>query len=81
MIPQISGRSPFLNAADAQGRDNAEAREAMAEVNGIETTELVLVRRKAFPNAASQGRGILEMPIKDPKAIEELTALAKMAFS
>jgi len=70
----------FLNAADAQGRDNAEAREAMAEVNGIETTELVLVRRKAYPNAASQGRGILEMLTKDPKAIEELTALAKMAF-
>lgn len=70
----------FLNAADAQGRDNAEAQEAMAEVAGIETTSLVLVRRKAYPNAASQGRGIVEMPVKDPKAIEELTALAKIAF-
>jgi chromosome partitioning protein len=70
----------FLNGADAQGRDNVEAREAMSEVDGIETTELVLVRRKAYPNAASQGRGILEMQIRDPKAIEELTALAKMAF-
>ena len=70
----------FLNAADAQGRDNAEAREAMADVGGIETTGLVLVRRKAYPNAASLGRGIVEVPVKDPKAIEELTALAQMAF-
>jgi hypothetical protein len=38
------------------------------------------VRRKAYPNAAATGRGIAEMAIKDPKAIEELTALAKMAF-
>ncbi len=70
----------FLNAADAQGRDNAEAQEAMAEVDGIETASLVLVRRKAYPNAASQGRGIVEMPVKDPKAIEELTVLAQLAF-
>jgi chromosome partitioning protein len=70
----------FLNAADAQGRDNAEAREAMAEIAGIETADIMLVRRKAYPNAAAQGRGIVEMQIKDGKAIEELTALAKMAF-
>jgi chromosome partitioning protein len=70
----------FLNAADAQGRDNAEAREAMAEVSGIETLEIMLVRRKAYPNAASQGRGIVEAQPKDAKAVEELTALASMAF-
>jgi chromosome partitioning protein len=70
----------FLNGADAQGRDNAEALEAMADVPGIETSSLVLVRRKAFPNAASLGRGILEVQPKDSKAIEELTTLAQMAF-
>ncbi len=67
----------FLNGADAQGKDNSEALEAMREVAGIEVADLVLVRRKAFPNAASLGRGIVEVPTKDPKAIEELTALAK----
>jgi chromosome partitioning protein len=43
----------FLNAADAQGRDNAEAREALAEIAGLETVDLAIIRRKAFPNAAA----------------------------
>lgn len=48
----------FLNAADAQGRDNTEAREAMAELSGIRALDVMIVRRKAFPNAAAQGRGL-----------------------
>ena len=70
----------FLNAADAQGRDNQDARDAMADVPGIETLDLVLVRRKAYPNAASLGRGILESQPRDAKAVEELAALCKVAF-
>ena len=70
----------FLNGADAQGRDNADALEAMAAVEGIETVDLVLVRRKAYPNAASQGRGIVEMQAKDAKAIDEMGSLSKIAF-
>ena len=70
----------FLNGADAQGRDNAEALEAMAGVSGVEVASTVLVRRKAYPNAAAAGRSITEMALKDAKAIEELTALAEMAF-
>lgn len=65
----------FLNAADAQGRDNAEAREAMADLNGIAALDVVIVRRKAFPNAAAQGRGVVEMRPPDGKAVEELNAL------
>ena len=70
----------FLNGADAQGRDNADALEAMAAVDGIKTVDLVLVRRKAYPNAASQGRGIVEMQAKDGKAIDEMSSLSKIAF-
>ncbi|MBE7159361.1 MAG: AAA family ATPase [Rhodospirillales bacterium] len=70
----------FLNAADAQGRDNADAREALAEVPGIEVLEALVVRRKAFPNAASQGRGVIEMQPRDAKAVEEMAALAAVAF-
>ena len=70
----------FLNGADAQGRDNAEALEAMAGVSGVEVASTVLVRRKAYPNSAAAGRSITEMALKDAKAIEELTALAEMAF-
>jgi chromosome partitioning protein len=74
------GAFVFLNAADAQGRDNAEAREAMAELSGIRALDVMIVRRKAFPNAAAQGRGIVEMRPADTKAVEELSALADAAF-
>ncbi|MFZ6765308.1 AAA family ATPase [Pseudoroseomonas sp. WGS1072] len=70
----------FLNAADAQGPDNADAQKALAEVPGIEALASVLVRRKAYPNAAAQGRAVSEMKPRDPKAIEELGALADIAF-
>lgn len=70
----------FLNAADSQGRDNAEAQEALREVGAIETLDLMVVRRKAFPNAAAQGRGVIEQQPRDAKAVEELIALADTAF-
>jgi len=70
----------FLNSADAQGRDNAEAQDALREVAAIEILDLVVVRRKAFPNAAAQGRGVIEHSPRDVKAIEELTALSALAF-
>ena len=70
----------FLNAADAQGRDNAEAQEALREVGAIDTLDLMVVRRKAFPNAAAQGRGVIEQQPRDAKAVEELIALAAIAF-
>jgi chromosome partitioning protein len=70
----------FLNAADAQGRDNADALEALAEVSGIDRANVMIVRRKSFPNAAARGRGVVEAQPRDGKAIEELTALSEIAF-
>jgi chromosome partitioning protein len=70
----------FLNAADPQGRDNAEAQEALREVAAVETLDLMVVRRKAFPNAAAQGRGVVEQQPRDAKAVDEITALAAIAF-
>jgi chromosome partitioning protein len=69
----------FLNAADPQGRDNAEAQEALREVAAVETLDLMVVRRKAFPNAAAQGRGVVEQQPRDAKAVDEITALAAAA--
>ena len=70
----------FLNAADAQGRDNAEAREALQDVQGVECLDVTIVRRKAFPNAASKGQGVIEAQPKDARAVEELIALAHAAL-
>ena len=67
-----------LNEADAQGKDNAAAIEALTEIEGIEIAPVLVVRRKAFPNAAASGLSVLEYD--DPKAREELKALADFLF-
>ena len=77
--PQLRALA-FLNAADPQGKDNADAREAMAEVSGVEVLEAMVVWRKAFSNAAATGRAVTEIQPKDLKAIEEIRALSDIAF-
>ncbi len=67
----------LINAADAQGRDNEEAAELLREVEGMELLPFAIGRRKAFPNAASQGRAVIEQNPKDFKAVQELAALTK----
>jgi len=49
--------------------------EMIGDIEGIEVLPTSIVRRKAFPNAAAEGRAILEQSPRDPKAIDELTAL------
>jgi chromosome partitioning protein len=71
----------FLNAADATGRDNIDAREALADLAGIQCADIMVVRRKSFANAVAQGRGVIEFQPRDGKAIEELVTLAALAFS
>jgi chromosome partitioning protein len=63
----------ILNAADAQGRDNEAAAEALRSLKGIDLAPSLIVRRKAFPNAAAAGLSVLEHD--DPKAIEEFSRL------
>jgi chromosome partitioning protein len=69
-----------LNAADAQGRDNEDASAVLREVPGLHLLEAAIGRRKAFPNAAAAGRGVLEQAPKDPKAVEELQALIRAIY-
>lgn len=71
----------ILNAADAQGHDNQDAALALQDTEGIELLEMAIGRRKAFPNAASAGKAILEQSPKDLKAVEELTALLQVIYS
>src|SRR4051795_10857849 len=40
-----------LNAADPQGRDNADAATALRDIEGLEYAPTSIIRRKAFPNA------------------------------
>ncbi len=65
-----------LNAADAQGKDNEDAAVALRAVEGMHMLPVTIGRRKAFPNAAATGRAVTELTPRDPKAIQELEALA-----
>ncbi|MEZ4614354.1 MAG: AAA family ATPase [Caldilineaceae bacterium] len=69
-----------LNAADAQGRDNEDAAEALREIKGLDLLPLTVGRRKAFPNAAATGCAVTEYSPKDHKAIEELSNLAHLLY-
>lgn len=68
-----------LNEADAQGKDNDAATEALREIEGLELAPVMIIRRKAFPNAAAAGLSVLEY--EDPKAREELTQLTDFLFT
>jgi chromosome partitioning protein len=70
----------ILNIADTQGRDNQDTAEALQDIEGIEFLEISIGRRKAFPNAASAGKAVLEQSPKDRKAVEELTALLQVIY-
>jgi chromosome partitioning protein len=76
----------ILNGADSAGRDNGETLEALAALDGIEVLPCHLGRRKAYPNAAAKGWGVLEH--LDPtnregaiKARDEFDFLLKSLFS
>lgn len=69
-----------LNAADSQGSDNDAAAENLIEVEGLEYLPMPIGRRKAFPNAASMGRSVIEQTPRDPKAVQELAALVAAVF-
>lgn len=70
-----------LNAADPQGHDNEEAAEAIREIAGLELLEQLIGRRKAFPNAASAGRSVVEHSPRDPKACEEIQAVVSTVYA
>ena len=70
-----------LNAADAQGKDNADAGEALKDIEGIALLPLIIGRRKAFPNAAAGGRAVTEYTPQDAKATRELGALLKVLYA
>ncbi len=69
-----------LNAADARGHDNEDAIAALKEVQSLEVLDVVIGRRKAFPNAAAAGRAVTEYTPKDSKAVDELCSLLNAVY-
>lgn len=70
----------IINAADAQGKDNADAADVLKSVDGINLMPFMIGRRKAFPNAAAAGKGVSEYVPRDAKAVQEMEILAHTLF-
>jgi chromosome partitioning protein len=70
-----------LNLADpGVSSDNTDAALALADYPPLSLLPTSLVRRKAFANAAARGLSVDELDNIDPKASQELSALAQMVF-
>jgi chromosome partitioning protein len=65
----------FLNRADASGNDNAGAADYLKDAGCITYIDTPLGGRKAFSNAAAEGRAVTELRRKDTKAEAEIRAL------
>jgi chromosome partitioning protein len=71
----------ILNFADPQGSDNAAAAEALTGHQTLTYLPTPIGRRKAFPNAASIGLGVLELKPPDPKASAEISTVVEAIFT
>jgi chromosome partitioning protein len=71
----------LINLADPAGSDNADAMTALNSLEGIEPLPFAVVRRKAFPNAFSQGLSVLEQTHKDPKAVDEVLSVVEALYT
>ncbi len=71
----------ILNVADVRGQDNADALQALRAIEGIEPLPCAVARRKVFPNAFSNGLGVIEQLPHDRKAIEELLSVVDALYT
>ena len=70
-----------LNLADpGTNQDTVEAAAALAEFPQLPVIEAVIRRRKAVANAMAHGLAVAELSPRDPKACEEIAALASNVF-
>jgi chromosome partitioning protein len=70
----------ILNEADPQGKDNQAALDALGDMAGLETAPVMIVRRKAFPNAAASGLSVIEYH-DDQKASDEMRQLVAFLYT
>ena len=65
----------FLNRADIQGKDNADAADALRESELFTYLDHIVRNRKALANSMGQGLGVGELKPVDEKAVQELNDL------
>jgi chromosome partitioning protein len=70
-----------LNCADARGSDNNDVLGALEKYEGLEVSDQAIVRRKAWPNAASAGLSVLELaPSAGSTAQDEFNNLLRSLY-
>ena len=78
--PELKGFT-FLNKAEPRGSDNAAAAEVLRENNTLSFIEdVLLVYRKAYRTASSQGQTVTEVKPRDAKAINEFLTLYRYLY-
>lgn len=70
-----------INRGDFQGTDNEGAADILKENDGLVYLPTPIGQRKAFANAAAEGLGVVELKIKDKKAILEIEQLCEAIFA
>ncbi len=65
----------FLTQADFKGADNEDSIKIIKKYPRLGGTNLSIGSRKSFPNAYTQGLGVIEIKPKDIKATKEIMAL------
>lgn len=70
----------FLNRADSRGYENEEAQDMIKENENLMTLPVMICNRKAFGNAAAEGKAVNELKIIDKKAVLEIENLYKCIF-
>lgn len=70
----------FLNRADSRGYDNEEAQDMIKENENLMTLPVMICNRKAFGNAAAEGKAVNELKALDRKAMSEIENLYKCIF-
>jgi chromosome partitioning protein len=71
----------IINMADSQGRDNADAIEALKTIEGINPLPITVARRKAFPNAFTNGLGVADIVHADRKAVDEIISVVDTLYT
>ena len=87
ILPLAQARLPgsqfvVINRASPNPRDNDvnEAKEAICECENFVISEVVVRERVAVKRAAPKGLTVAEYRPLDPKAVEEMDALYRLAF-
>jgi chromosome partitioning protein len=70
----------IVNQADSRGSDNDDSYEMIKEMSDFMCIPVSIGNRKAFANAASDGKSVVELKKNDPKATEEIKALYRYVF-